>query len=82
MLACSAAAAPHLARGLIENGRFKATGMEIATIADRLRSGKADAEACRGVKGFTEEDWKKLDKLVEEAAKTPEPDDPNDPEEP
>ena len=51
--------------------------MEIATVADRLRRGKADPKTCPGVKGFTEEDWAQLDELVarvqKEAAKTSAP---------
>ena len=56
MLACSASAAPHVARALMSNGRMAATGLEIATIADRLRRGKTDPKTCPGVEGFTEND--------------------------
>jgi hypothetical protein len=56
-LACSADAAPHVARGLIRNGRIWATGAQIAMIiADRLRKGRTDPAACPGVRGFTDED--------------------------
>jgi uncharacterized protein YjbI with pentapeptide repeats len=63
-LACSADAAPHVARGLMQNGRIAATGVEAATVVDRLRRGKADVQTCPGVKGFTDEDWAELDKVV------------------
>ena len=57
-LACSADAAPHVARGLIRNGRIWATGAQIAMIiADRLRKGRTDPAACPGVRGFTDEDY-------------------------
>jgi hypothetical protein len=79
-LACSpdaspyVADAPYIARGLIRNERLEAAGMEIATVADRLRRGKADPKTCRGVVGFTEMDWAQLDEIVarvqEAAAKT------------
>jgi hypothetical protein len=55
---------PHVARGLLHNGRIEATGVEIATIGDRLRGGKADLRTCPGVKGFIEEDWQLLDKIL------------------
>ena len=66
-LACSAEAAPHVARGLIWiSGRID---RKIETV-DRLRKGKADAKVCPGVKGFTEEDWAQLDQLVERVQKS------------
>jgi uncharacterized protein YjbI with pentapeptide repeats len=64
LAADAADAAPHVARGLIQNGRIAATGVEIASIADRLRRGKADTQTCPGVVGFTEEDWARLDQVV------------------
>jgi uncharacterized protein YjbI with pentapeptide repeats len=76
-LACSAEAAPDVARGLITYGRIERIGAEIATIADRLRKGKADPQNCPGVDGFTKEDWAQLDELVarvqERGAKTSAP---------
>ena len=38
----AATTAPYVVRGLIRNGRIEATGVEIATVADQLRRGKAD----------------------------------------
>jgi uncharacterized protein YjbI with pentapeptide repeats len=57
-------AAPHVARGLIANGRLRSTGPQIAPVADRFRKGKSDSSACPGVRGFTDDDWAKLDQLV------------------
>jgi hypothetical protein len=57
----------------INNGSIEATGLEIATIADRLRRGKADGKTCSGISGFTDGDWEQLDQLFarvqKEAAK-------------
>ena len=75
-LACSAASAPHVARGLLRNRRIAATGAEIGTVADRLRKGRTDPTTCPGVKGFTDEDWAELDKLVAGATKLVRPTSP------
>jgi hypothetical protein len=72
-LACSRNAAPYVARGLLRNGRIKATGPEIVAVAARLREGKSDQAACPGVKDLTDEDWASLDALVATAPK-PAPD--------
>ena len=83
MLACSASAAPHVARALMSNGRMAATGLEIATIADRLRRGKTDPKTCPGVEGFTENDWAQLDQVLanvqKPATKKSWPSDPSSP---
>jgi uncharacterized protein YjbI with pentapeptide repeats len=63
-LACSSNGAPYVARGLLQYGRLKAMGPEIAAIAARLREGKADQATCSGVREFTDEDWVALDELV------------------
>jgi hypothetical protein len=75
-LACSAASAPHVARGLLRNGRIAATGVEIGTVADRLRKGRTDPTTCLGVKGFTDEDWAKFDELADGATKLVRPTSP------
>lgn len=56
-LACSRISAPHVARGLIKNGRA-------SIVADRLRKGMSEPTSCPGVLGFTSSDWEKLDALV------------------
>lgn len=63
-LACSPDSPPYIARGLLWNGRFKATGSQVTIVEDRLQKGKSDQSACPGVKGFTDEDWASLDKLA------------------
>jgi hypothetical protein len=75
-LACSAASAPHVARGLLRNGRIAATGVEIGMVADRLRKGRTDPTTCLGVKGFTDEDWAKFDELADGATKLVRPTSP------
>jgi hypothetical protein len=60
-------AAPYVARGLIENGRLRSTGSQVAAVADRLRKGKSDPSACPGVRGFTDNDWAELHQLVVDA---------------
>jgi uncharacterized protein YjbI with pentapeptide repeats len=62
-LGCLSEGAPYVARGLIQNGRLRSTGSQVATVADRLYKGKSDPTACPGVKGFTDEDWANLSKL-------------------
>ena len=72
-LACSRDGAPYVARGLLRNGRMKATGSQIAEVVARLRKGKSDQAACLGVKDFTDWDWESFDALVAAAPK-PAPD--------
>lgn len=67
-LACSALSPPHTARGLIRSGRIAATGAAIGMFADRLRKGRTDPTTCPGVRGFTDEDWTRLDKLTADTA--------------
>jgi uncharacterized protein YjbI with pentapeptide repeats len=69
-LACYSGSSPYVARGLLRNGRMEATGTQIVTVAEKLRKGKSDETACPGVKGFTDQDWGWLDKLVALAKET------------
>jgi uncharacterized protein YjbI with pentapeptide repeats len=74
-LACSG---PDIALGLLakimssqivfRNGRTSFTASEVTTIAERLRKGKSDPTACPGVNGFTNQDWSRLDELVQTAS--------------
>ena len=68
-LACSREGAPYVARGLIGNGGFESMGLQIASVADRLRRGKSDQDTCPGVRGLTDEDWSNLDELVVNASR-------------
>jgi uncharacterized protein YjbI with pentapeptide repeats len=61
--------AHYIVRGLVRNGRLLATGTQITIVVDRLRKGKSDKASCRGVQGFIDEDWKKLDEDVALAAR-------------
>jgi uncharacterized protein YjbI with pentapeptide repeats len=76
-LACEEAGAPYVARALIRKavrlewyGRLAATGSSLKAIAERMRKSKPgpqgvpiDANACPGVRGFTEKDWQSLSDL-------------------
>ncbi len=55
---------PHLARGLIANGRLAATRNDIARLAARMKAAQKTPSDCPGVAGFTESDWAALDALV------------------
>jgi len=66
-LACGADGAPHVARGLLGNGRLRDTGHHLHDIAAKMRGGKTDASKCAGVRGFLDADWQTLDELVKKA---------------
>jgi uncharacterized protein YjbI with pentapeptide repeats len=70
-LACGADEAPHIARGLMRNGRLEDTRQDLHDIAAKMRSGKTDASKCEGVRGFVDADWKSLDELVKKAPPKP-----------
>ena len=73
-LVCSANGAPYVARALLSNLRLRATGQNFHAIADRMKKARGeparqegpDLSACPGVKGFTEEDWRRLVYLDDE----------------
>ena len=73
-LACSADGAPYVARGLLRNGRLRATGQHLLAIVDRMKKARSDPakpeaidlSACPGVEGFTEQDWLSLRSLDDE----------------
>jgi hypothetical protein len=60
--ACAREYAPHVARGLLRNGRLRAVGGYIHDLADRLKK-------CPGTNGFTDKDWTDLEELVRAAPK-------------
>jgi uncharacterized protein YjbI with pentapeptide repeats len=62
-LACSPDGAPLVARGLVENGPLPALGNQIAVIRARMKNGRDKPDACKGVAGFTEDDWRALDAI-------------------
>jgi hypothetical protein len=70
-LACRAYGAPHVARGLLWNGRLRNTRHHLHDIAARMRGGETDVSKCEGVKGFLDADWAQLDQLVKNAPPKP-----------
>jgi hypothetical protein len=68
-LGCLTDSAPHVARGLLRNGRIQATESQVPTVEHGFSEGKVGQAACPGVKWFTDEDWGSLDKLVRDAPK-------------
>lgn len=61
-LACADDAPPYVARGLIE--RASGSGAYSSIFGDRLRKGKTDLPACPGVRGFSNEDWARLNNFA------------------
>jgi hypothetical protein len=76
-LACAADAAPHVARGLLQNGRLRDTEHHLHDIATKMREGKTDTSKCAGVKGFLDADWEQLEELVKAAPPKPDATQPN-----
>jgi uncharacterized protein YjbI with pentapeptide repeats len=66
-LACSSDS-PYVARGLLKFARMTYFGSPISIFAEIVRVGKSNQAACRGVEGFTDEDWATLDSLVNAAS--------------
>jgi uncharacterized protein YjbI with pentapeptide repeats len=60
---CDAGGAPYVARGLLNNGRFGFLGDQFSSLLLRLEEGRKDAKKCRGVVGFTEEDWRRVEAI-------------------
>lgn len=72
-IACRREFAPHVARNLLQSaatepfGRNWAAGPYFQLFAHVLRSSRTDKAACEGTAGFVEDDWERLDRLVESA---------------
>ena len=62
-LACKSAGAPYVSRGLIDNRRLKALGDQLDEVRRRLRAARDKPDACKGVAGFTEDDWRALEAI-------------------
>jgi hypothetical protein len=62
-LACGADGAPYVALGLIQNGRLAPLGDQLDSARRRLEAGREKPDACKGVAGLTEEDWRALDAI-------------------
>ena len=67
-LACEEDDAPYVAYGLVKNGRLAALGDQKEGVRTRLKAGREKPNACKGVAGFTEEDWRALDAIKPTAA--------------
>jgi hypothetical protein len=55
-LACEAAGAPYVARGLVTYGRLAALGNQLEGVRKRLKEGREKPDTCKGVVGFTQDD--------------------------
>ncbi len=68
-LACAPHGAPYVARGLVETSDsdfprgLARLGEQFDAVRERLKAGREKPETCKGVVGFTEEDWRKLDAI-------------------
>jgi uncharacterized protein YjbI with pentapeptide repeats len=65
-LACGPDDAPYVARGLVGIGAFSrlpSLGDQLDAVRKRMKDGREKPDACKGVAGFTEEDWRRLDAI-------------------
>jgi uncharacterized protein YjbI with pentapeptide repeats len=62
-LACDADGAPYVARGLVRSGLFFRLGDQRKGVRARMKAGRDKPDACMGVAGFTEDDWRRLDAI-------------------
>ena len=73
-LACTVDGAPYVARALVapryfsitsftKESRLSTLGEQLNVVRDRMKEGRKNREACPGVAGFTEDDWRALDAL-------------------
>ena len=66
-LACGSQGAPYVARGLVGQppfyGRLVSLGDQLEAVRNRMKAGREKPDACKGVAGFTEDDWRALDAL-------------------
>jgi uncharacterized protein YjbI with pentapeptide repeats/class 3 adenylate cyclase len=72
-LACDPDGAPFVARRLVGGwpnndhpGRLAALGDQLEGLRKRMKEGREKPDTCKGVAGFTEEDWRALDALKAE----------------
>jgi uncharacterized protein YjbI with pentapeptide repeats len=68
-LACGPDVAPYVALrfvgrpDFVGSGRLAALGTQLEGVRKRLKAGREKPEDCKGVAGFTEEDWRRLDAI-------------------
>jgi uncharacterized protein YjbI with pentapeptide repeats len=70
-LACDAEGAPYVARGLVRSpptdldcpSPVARLGDQLERVRKRMKAGQVKPDACKGVAGFTEDDWRRLDAI-------------------
>ena len=76
-LACGSAGAPYVARGLLTSldlragllsvpvppPRLAALGDQLESVRKRMRGGREKSDDCKGVAGFTDDDWRRLEEI-------------------
>jgi uncharacterized protein YjbI with pentapeptide repeats len=62
-LACEPASAPYVARGLIKLGALESLGDQFESLRARIKAAREKPDTCKGVVGFTEDDWRRLEAL-------------------
>jgi uncharacterized protein YjbI with pentapeptide repeats len=66
-LACDPDGAPYVARGLVGQppfySRLASLGDQLERVRERMKAGREKPDACKGVAGFTEADWRQLDAI-------------------
>jgi hypothetical protein len=67
-LACDAGGAPYVARGLVGPSVFgdpglAALGDQLKSVRTRMKAAREKPDACKGVTGFTEDDWRRLEAI-------------------
>ena len=55
--------APYVARGLVASDRLSALGDQLERVRQRMGAARDKPKLCRGVAGFTKEDWLRLDAI-------------------
>jgi hypothetical protein len=68
-LACDPADAPYIARRLVGSlvdiypSRLAALGDQLELVRNRMKAGLERPDECKGVAGFTENDWRALEAI-------------------
>jgi uncharacterized protein YjbI with pentapeptide repeats len=62
-LACDPDGAPYVARGLISWSRLAALGDQLDGVRNQMKAGRDKPGACKGVVGFTDDDWRRLEAI-------------------
>jgi uncharacterized protein YjbI with pentapeptide repeats len=62
-LACEPDGAPFVAHGLIQNGSLEELGNQLDDVRKRMKEGRDRSEACKGVVGLSDRDWRALDAI-------------------